>query len=105
MRPWKAALALVGGLMVFQYLLAYNTSQKFNDFVQREVDHIRRDQLKTALVNGASEYSIFVRESDISITTADAVLRVGVDYRVPVNLLIYRPELKFHTRGAVFLRQ
>ena len=100
MRAWKAAIALVGGLTLFEYLLAYNTSQQFNDFVQSQVDHIRRDQLKTALVNGANEYSISVKESDISITTEDAVLRVGVNYRVPVNLVFYRPSFSFHTKGA-----
>jgi hypothetical protein len=105
MRAWKAAVAIVGGLIVFEYLLVYNTSQQFNEFVQSQVDHIGRDQLKMALVNGATEYSIYVKESDISITTEDAVLRVGVNYRVPVNLLVYRPSFKFHTKGSALVQR
>ena len=44
-----------------------------------------------------------MKESDISIDETDDILRVTVDYQVPVNLLIYNPTLKFRMIGSGLL--
>ena len=62
-------------------------------------------QLKSALLNKAQEYSLPVKDDDISITTTGAVFRVAVDYRVPIDLFVYSPRLTFHTIGAGLLRE
>jgi hypothetical protein len=104
MRAWKAILFLVGGLAISQYLLVYYNSTQFNYFVQRQMDLPRsKDQLRAVLLNGAPDFSVSLQHSNINITTTDGVLRVGVDYRVPLNLLVYHPEVRFHTRGAGLL--
>jgi hypothetical protein len=104
-RAWKVIVAAIVGLALSQYLLVYYNSTLFNEFVQRQIDQPRSQaQLKAALISGAGDFSVSVKQSNINITTTDGVLRVGVDYRVPLNLLVYHPELKFHTVGAGLLR-
>ena len=106
MRAWKALLVFAGGLALSQYLVVYYNSTLFDEFVQRQVNEPRsKDQLKTVLLNGAQDFSVTVKQSNINITTANGILRVGVDYAVPVNLVVYHPELKFHTGGAGLLRR
>jgi hypothetical protein len=44
-----------------------------------------------------------VKESDITFTTTDNVLRVSVDYQVPLNMLIFNHEVKFHAIASGLL--
>src|SRR5215831_5801416 len=104
MRAVKVTFVLAGLLALTQYFHVYYNSAEFNNFVRHEAERIRSGaQLKHSLLEQARVYSLPVTESDISINTTDAVLRVAVDYKVPVNLLVYNPELKFHVIGSAFL--
>jgi hypothetical protein len=104
MRALKRALILSGVLVLTRYSLVYYNSSEFNNFVRHETERTRLvAHLKQSLLDKARVYSLPVRDSDISITTADTVLRVAVDYQVPVNLLVYKPELKFHLVASSLL--
>ena len=103
MRALKLTFALAGLLVLVQYLDVYYNSVQFNDFVQQQARQTRlKGQLKSVLLNRAKDYSLPVTEADINITTSDGVFRVAVNYRVPLNLLVYYPELKFRAMGAGF---
>jgi hypothetical protein len=100
-RALKAGMALAGVLALGQYVAVYYSSVQFKEFVQRQARQApAKKELKWALVNKAKEYSLPVTENDINITTAGSVMRVAVDYRVPLNLLVYGPELSFRAIGA-----
>ena len=106
MRALKLTFALAGLLALGQYLHLYYKSLQFNDFVKEEAQRTGLvSQLRLTLLDKAKEYSLPVRQSDINITTTDGVLRVGVDYSVPFNLLVYSPSLKFRAIGAGFRHQ
>ena len=106
MRALKLTFALAGLLALLRYVPVYYHTSEFNDFVKQETQRTRlKGQLKSALLNKAKEYSLPVQEDDIDITITGAVLRVAVDYRVPIDLLVYSPKLKFRAIGAGFLRQ
>jgi hypothetical protein len=101
MRALKLTFTLAGLLVLIRYVPVYYHTSEFNDFVMQEAQRTRqRGQLKGALLNRAKDYSLPVTEADINITTSDGVIRVAVDYTVPLDLLVYRPELKFHATGA-----
>src|SRR5437899_12430921 len=55
---------------------------------------------RIAVPDSSRDYSLPVKEADINITTRDGVFSVVVNYRVPLDLLIYRPELEFRASGA-----
>jgi hypothetical protein len=104
MRALKVTFALAGMLAITQYVPAYYNSSQFSYFVVREAARAKSAaQLKESVLEQARAYSLPVKESDIRINNIDAVLRVSVDYKVPLNLLVYNPELQFHVAGAGLL--
>ena len=106
MRTLKVALSLAGLLALARYPLVYYHSLEFNDFVIQESQRTRmKSPLKGALLNKAEAYNLPVKEDDIHITTSGAVFRVAVDYRVPINLLVFSHELTFHTVAGGLLRE
>jgi hypothetical protein len=106
MRTLKLAFALAGVLAVLQYLVVYYHSVQFHEFVQQEASKAQeKTQLQRTLLNKAREYSLPVTEEDIDITWTGAVLRVAVDYTAPVNLLVFRPAVKFHAIATGIVRQ
>lgn len=105
MQVLKMTFALAGLLVVGRLLPIYYNSEEYNEFVRHETARARSESaLKQSLVNTASEYSLPVKESDISIQKADGVLRVTVDYSVPMNWVVYNPELKFHVMTSQVAR-
>jgi len=101
MRALKLMFALAGLLALIRYVVVCYHTSEFNHFVTLEAQRTRqKGQLKGALLNRARDYSLPVKEADINITTRDGVFSVVVNYRVPLDLLIYRPELKFRASGA-----
>jgi hypothetical protein len=106
MRAMKLAVAVIGFLALARYLPVYYNSYEFNNFVETEAPRIRiKGQLKDALLSKARSHSLPIDESDISITTHGSVFKVAVDYRVPVDLFAYKPELKFHVVASGLLRE
>ena len=106
MRAVKLTFVLAGLLALLRYVPVYYHTSEFNDFVKQEAERTQlKGQLKSALLNKAQEYSLPVKDDDISITTTGAVFRVAVDYRVPIDLFVYSPRLTFHTIGAGLLRE
>src|SRR5437773_8338399 len=106
MRALKLTFALAGMLASVQYVAVYYNFLEFNDFVQHQARQTRsKGQFQSALVAKAKEYSLPLTDMDINITTTGDVLRVAVDYRMPLNLLLYSPELKFRAIGSGLMRQ
>src|SRR5438309_6729837 len=106
MRALRLAVALVGLLATIEYAPVYYSSMEFNDFVKEEALHTRKKAILTdALLSKARTYSLPVTANDIMITTNGSVFQVAVDYKVPVNLWLYNPELKFHANGSGLFRE
>ena len=101
MRTLKACLALAGLLALARYSPIYFHSLQFDDFVKNEARHVRlQEPLRKALMDEARSYSLPIKESDINFSANNGVFRVAVDYRVPVNLIVYNHELTFHAVGS-----
>jgi hypothetical protein len=106
MRAYKAAFALTGSLALFQFVSVYYNTSQFDYAVRREAERSGGSrQIKSAILIKAKDYSLPVQESDINVTKSGPVLRVVVDYRVPVNLFLVNPELKFHAIGSGYVRR
>ena len=101
MRALKLTFVVAGLLFLTRYVPVYYCTSEFNEFVKQEVQRTgQQGQLKLALLKKARDYSLPVTETDINITTTDGIFRVAVDYRTPLDFVLYRPELKFHASGA-----
>ena len=98
MRALKLTFALAGLLALLRYVPVYYHTSEFDNFVKQETQRRRaKGELRRTLVTKAQDYMLPVREENINITTVDSVLRVAVDYRVPVNFYLFQREMTFHT--------
>src|SRR5262252_532444 len=101
MRAFKVSVLLVGLLALVRFVNIYYGSWQFDDFVRQQTKRIHSKAVfKQALLNEAKAYSLPITESDIILNTTSSVLRVTVDYKVPVDLIVYQPKLQFHVISA-----
>ena len=106
MRAWKLTLALTGVLALIQSLPVYYRSSQFDNYLIQETRHVRaKGPLRQALLDKARIYFLPVNEDNIEITSNGAVFRVVVDYSVAINMLVYKPKLKFHSISAGLLSE
>jgi len=107
MRYLKVALVVAGILISVQTVPALYHSNQFDGFVKEEIQRSRTQssapQISSVLLTKAGQYSVPLKEEDIDVRTQDGVLRVEVNYRIPVNLLVYSPQMRFRTVGGTFL--
>ena len=100
----KTTIVLVSLLGFMRYIPIYYSFAEYSEFVKHETKRaVSKSQLKQSLLNEARQYSIPVTESDISIRETDNILRVTVDYKVPLKMLIFNHDLKFHTIASAFM--
>jgi hypothetical protein len=101
------ALKLAVGLLVLalaRYLPVYYHTMEFNRYVQEQVPKIRQQApLKQAILIKAEQHNLPVTVEDITMTTSDSVLRVNVEYQVPVNFYLFTRAFKFSAVGSGFL--
>ena len=101
MNKMKVTLAVAALLVLTRYFPVYYTSNEYSEFVRNATTRARSEsQLKQSLLDQAQQYSLPVKDSDISFNKKDGVLRVTVDYSVPVNLFVVNPALKFHASAS-----
>jgi hypothetical protein len=106
MKTGALKLVVLGGisLMLVQYVPVYYHTMEFNRFVQEQVSRIRSTTpLQEAILSKAEEHQLPVTAENISMSTSDSVLRVNVDYQVPVNFYVFHQDLKFQARGSGLL--
>ena len=102
----KRVFALAAVVIAIRYISVYYYTAEFNHFVQQQAQRTRlKEELKQDILSKAKFYALPVKDDNITITTGGAVVRVNVDYRVPVDLLIFRHELKFRSIGSGLLRK
>jgi hypothetical protein len=97
MRAFKFSFALAVLLALLRFGNVYYESWQFDDFVQQQTRRIHsKTVFKQALLNEAKAYSLPITDSDIVLNTINSVLRVSVDYKVPIDLIVYQPQMQFH---------
>jgi hypothetical protein len=79
----------------------YNSSEY--EFVRHEAARNPSESLLRQTLSQAREYSLPVDISDINLDETDNVLRVTVDYTVPVNRFVVNRQLKFRAMGSGLL--
>jgi type III secretion system FlhB-like substrate exporter len=104
MRVVKLTVMAMLAVMVLRYAPVYYHTWEFNRFVQEQVPRIRsKAPLREAILTKAEEHNIPITAQDISMTTSDSVLRVNVEYQVPVNFYLFHKDFSFHAMGSGLL--
>ena len=99
-------LAFLGAVAValFRYVPVYYHTMEFNRYVQEQVPRIRKPApLKEAILTMAEEHNLNVTAQNIEMTESDSVLRVSVQYQVPVDFYVFHQYLKFNAAGSGLL--
>ncbi len=101
MRVLKKIAVAIAFLLLARYFPILYYAGEFNAFVKNEAQRTRiGPQLRQTLLQQASIYFLPIKPDDIRIREDGDLIRVNVDYRVPVNLFIFTHELSFHATGA-----
>lgn len=91
-------------LVLFQIVPVYYHTMEFNRYVQQQVPKIRSaEPIQEAILSKAVEHNLPVTAQNISMSLSDSVLRVNVEYEVPVNFYVFHQDLKFQARGSGFM--
>jgi hypothetical protein len=100
-RGIKAVVGAIAFFLLARYFPVVYYTMEFNDFVKEEAQRGRfGPQLQKALLDRAQIDLLPVKADDIRIKESDGLIRVNVDYKVPVNLFVFTHELGFHVAGA-----
>jgi len=103
-RAVKLTVLLVLVFVMARYVPVYYHTMEFNRYVQEQTPRIRMQApLKEAILSKAEEHNLPVTAQDISMTTSDSVLRVSVEYQVPVNFYVFQRAFKFSAVGSGLL--
>ena len=101
MRMLKFVGVAVAFFLLARYFPVLYYAMEFNDFVKQGVQRNRiGPQLQKALLDQAQVYFLPLKPNDIRINEDGDLIRVNVDYKVPVNLLVFTHILNFHAAGA-----
>lgn len=91
-------------MVTVRYVPVYYHTMEFNRYVQEQVPRIRMQApIKEAILIAAERHNLPITEEDIAMTTSDSVLRVSVDYKVPVNFYVFQRDFSFNAMGSGFL--
>jgi hypothetical protein len=105
----KLTTALIGILLSAQTVPALYHSNQFDEFVKQETQRPRTkwtvDRLNQVILSKASQFSVPVKEEDIHVSTNNGVIRVEVDYNIPIHLVVFNPVMRFRTIGGAFLAE
>jgi hypothetical protein len=103
-RVLKLTLLGAMALALVRYIPVYYHTMEFNRYVQQQVSRIRSiPPLREAILEKAERHKLPVTAQNITMSTADSVLRVQVDYHVPVNFFVFEQDLKFSAAGSGLL--
>lgn len=103
MKALKVILLVVGIFVLTRYLGVYQRATAFNRYVQEESSLVRsKRSLQEILLLRAEQDKLPITDRNIQISSEGNVLRVSVEYQVPLDLIVFQKELTFHsssTRG------
>jgi hypothetical protein len=95
------ALIFVGFKTVPAYVAEFQLDDKMQEtarfaVVQRETE----DQIKDAIFKVIQDLDIPAKRDDIKVTATNQLVTIAVDYRVPVDLLVFQTDLHFSPSSA-----
>ncbi len=92
-----------------QYIPPYFNAFQFNDFVRQEVKYAvsarkTTDDVRNAIVKKAAELNLPITPKDVRIIRRGPSFTVELEYRVPVDIKVYKQDLVFRASesGEVF---
>jgi hypothetical protein len=94
------AVVVIGIYAAFKIVPAYVSEYELADKMQEQarfavVNRYTDDQIRDNIYKVVQDLDIPAKREDIKVTATQAVVKISLDYTVPVNLLFYGTELHF----------
>jgi hypothetical protein len=86
----------VGFKTIPAYVAEYQLADKMQDVARfAVVNHQNEEQVRDAIFKVIQDLDIPATKDDIKVSSTNSLVTIGVDYRVPVDLLVYQTEMHF----------
>jgi len=84
---------------------AYVSDYQLSDKMQEQarfavVNRYTEEQIRENIFKVVQDLEIPAKREDIKVTATTSIVRISLDYTVPVDLLVYRMELHFSPASA-----
>jgi len=90
------SLIFVGFKTVPAYVAEYQLADKMQEVARFSVvNRQNEEQVRDAIFKVIQDLDIPATKEDIKVTSSNSLVTISVDYRVPVDLLVYSTELHF----------
>jgi hypothetical protein len=88
------------GYSAFKLLPPYIAEYQLADKMQEQarfavVNRYSEDQIRETIFKEAQDLDVPIKKEEIKVLATSSVVRISLDYRVPIDLLVYKMELHF----------
>ncbi len=94
------AILVFGVYAAFKLLPPYINEYQLADKMQEQarfgvVNRYSEEQIRNTVFKEAQDLDIPIKKEDIKVLASPSVVRISLDYTVPIDLLVYKMELHF----------
>ena len=94
------ALVVFGVFSAFKLLPPYIAEYQLADKMQDQarfgvVNHFTEEQIRETIFKEAQDLDVPIKKEDIKVLASPSVVRISLDYTVPIDLLVYKMDLHF----------
>ena len=95
-----SAFVIFGVFAAVKLLPPYIAQYQLSDKMQEQarfavVNHYSEEQIRDTIFKDAQDLEVPVQKEDIKVLASASVVRISLDYTVPIDLLIYKMQLHF----------
>ena len=78
------------------YIAEYQLADKMQEQARfAVVNRYTEDQIRETIFKEAQDLDVPIKKKEIKVLASASVVRISLDYRVPIDLLVYKMELHF----------
>jgi hypothetical protein len=93
-------ILVFGFYSAFKLLPPYIAEYQLSDKMQEQakfgvVNRYTEDQIRETVFKEAQDLDVPIKKEDIKVLASSSVVRISLDYRVPIDLIVYKMELHF----------
>ncbi len=78
------------------YIAEYQLADKMQDQARFAiVNRYTEDQIRDSIFKEAQDLDVPIKREDIKVLANSSVVRISLDYTIPVDLLVYKMDLHF----------
>jgi hypothetical protein len=94
------AILAFGVFAAFKLLPPYINEYQLADKMQEQarfgvVNRYTEEQIRETVFKEAQDLDVPIKKEEIKVLASPSVVRISLDYRVPIDLLVYKMELHF----------